>query len=118
MNIGSVGGTTAYPGGGGYGPSKAALISLSHQLALEWAADGIRVNVVNPGPTLTPLLKRVHSAESLADRARAAPLGRLVEPEDVASAVAFLLSDAASAITAQALAVDCGASQALIRPAR
>ena len=54
VNIGSTCGTSAYPGGGGYGPSKAALIALSQQMAAEWGRDGIRVNVVNPGPTKTP----------------------------------------------------------------
>lgn len=117
VHIASLAGRLAYPGGGGYGPSKAALISLSHQLAVEWAPLGIRVNVLTPGTTLTPLVQRVHSPESIADRARATPLGRLVEPDEVALAACFLLSSAASAITAQFLDVDCGMSQALVRPA-
>jgi NAD(P)-dependent dehydrogenase (short-subunit alcohol dehydrogenase family) len=114
VNIGSLAGRGAYPGGGGYGPSKAALMSLSHQLAIEWAPSGVRVNVINPATTLTPLVHQLHSAESLAQRARATPLGRLVDPDEVAMATCFLLSAGASAITAQALDIDCGMSQTLV----
>lgn len=118
VNIASLAARGAYPGGGGYGPSKAALVSLSYQLAMEWAPEGIRVNVVNPATTLTPLVHRLHSLESLADRASRVPLGRLVDPTEVAAAVCFLLSDAASAITAQVVDVDCGVSQSLVTPIR
>ncbi|WP_176594230.1 SDR family NAD(P)-dependent oxidoreductase [Sphingobium sp. EM0848] len=114
VNIASLAGKGAYPKGGGYGPSKAALISLSYQLAIEWASAGIRVNVVNPATTLTPLVHQLHSAESLAQRASTMPLGRLVDPEEVAAMACFLLSPAASAMTAQAIDVDCGMSQSLV----
>ncbi|KEQ53909.1 SDR family NAD(P)-dependent oxidoreductase [Sphingobium chlorophenolicum] len=116
VNIASLAARGAYPGGGGYGPSKAALVSLSQQLAIEWAPEGIRVNVVNPATTLTPLVHRLHSPESLAERASRVPLGRLVDPNEVAAMVCFLLSDAASAITAQVIDVDCGVSQSLVTP--
>ena len=113
VNIASLAGMSAYPGGGGYGPSKAALISLSQQLAVEWGPAGIRVNVVSPATTLTPLVRKLHSETSIAARAAQMPLGRLVLPQEIAQTVCFLLSSAASAITGQALAVDNGFSQSL-----
>lgn len=113
--VASLSGTSAYPGGGGYGPSKAALISLSRQLAVEWGRDGIRVNVVCPGPTRTPMLLDAQPESYRAAQAQRAPLGRLAEPQEVADAVLFLLSSGARAVTGQVLAVDCGMSQTLLR---
>lgn len=112
--VASLAGLSAYPGGGGYGPSKAALISMSRQLAVEWGPDGIRVNVVVPGPTLTPMLRRAQPAEYRSTQARRAPLGRLAEPGEIADAVLYLLSAGARAVTGQVLTVDCGLGQTLL----
>ncbi|MCE0765579.1 SDR family oxidoreductase [Pseudonocardia kujensis] len=112
--VASLSGLSAYPAGGGYGPSKAALISMARQLAVEWGPDGIRVNVVVPGPTLTPMLRRAQPVEYRAAQARRAPLGRLADPGEIADAVVYLLSSGARAVTGQVLAVDCGLGQTLL----
>lgn len=90
-----------------YAASKAALVALARSWAAELAASGVTVNVVSPAATQTGML---------ADPARAAsaprlpPIGRLIQPDEIASTVAFLLSDAAAAITGQDLAICGGAS--------
>ena len=93
-----------------YGPSKSAIISLSAGLAAEWGASGIRVNAVSPGFTLTaPVQAAFDSGQrdrSLIEENTA--LGRLVRPDEVAKAVAFLASDEATAITGINLPVDAG----------
>ena len=113
VNVASLAAKGAYPMGGGYGPSKAALVSLTYQMAIEWAHEGIRVNAVNPATTRTPMVANL-PPESLEARARSMPLGRLVEPDEVAATICFLLSPGAGAITAQAIDVDCGMSQSLV----
>ena len=96
VNIGSIASAGAYPGGGSYAASKAALLVLSKQLAVEWAPEGIRVNSVSPGTTLTPLLNKFQTEESKKARAKKVPLKRLAEPEELANAICFLLSRAAT----------------------
>lgn len=92
-----------------YGASKAALIRLSKSLAIQFAADGIRSNVVVPGPTLTPMQERWDDdPEAREGVARAIPLGRLAEAGDMADACVFLLSDNARYITGTELIVDGG----------
>lgn len=92
-----------------YGSSKAAMIHLTKQLAVEWSPLGIRVNAVAPTFVRTELtastLARPDWAAELLSRI---PAGRFGEPEEVASAVAYLLGDAASLITGQTLVIDGG----------
>jgi len=109
VNIGSVNGLAAL-GDPAYSAAKAGVISMTRSLALEYGRYGVRVNIVLPGTVRAPLWnKRARKdPKVLATLERWYPLGRIVEPIDVAHAVAFLASDDASAITGVALPVDCG----------
>ena len=93
-----------------YSAAKAGLISLTKSLAMEMGRYGIRSNIVLPGTVRTPLWERkVGADKSTLERLRKwYPLGRIVEPIDVARTVGFLASDAAAAITGASLVVDCG----------
>jgi NAD(P)-dependent dehydrogenase (short-subunit alcohol dehydrogenase family) len=99
----------SFGGGANYSASKAGLLGLTRHAAYELAPDGIRVNAVCPGPTATAFGGgQVPSAEQKATRAKKIPLGRMVEPEDIADAVLFLASDLARMCTGIALDVDGG----------
>jgi NAD(P)-dependent dehydrogenase (short-subunit alcohol dehydrogenase family) len=93
-----------------YGPAKAAIAHLTRCLAAEWGPRGVRVNAVAPGFTLTPAVERGLADGTLdaATMARHAALGRLIDPAEIAAAVVFLASPAASAITGAVLPVDAG----------
>jgi NAD(P)-dependent dehydrogenase (short-subunit alcohol dehydrogenase family) len=106
VNVASVGGLAVSPNLGVYHVSKAALIHLTRQLALELAPK-VRVNAVAPGIVRTKLSEALWKDDE--DRvADITPLGRIGEPDDVAEAVAFLASDRASWITGEALVIDGG----------
>ncbi|WP_242138784.1 SDR family oxidoreductase [Sphingomonas sp. TREG-RG-20F-R18-01] len=95
-----------------YAASKAALASFTRTWALELAETGITVNSVSPGPVETELLRRYTPAGSEAERVFLAniPMRRVGQPEEIAAAVAFLLSEDAGYITGQTLCVDGGGS--------
>lgn len=103
---------------GAYSPAKAALIMLTEMMAMEWAPDGIRANAVCPGFVHTSMTEAIYNQPKLA-RARAAivPLGRIAGPDDIADVIAFLLSPAASYITAQSLVVDGGLTRSILNHA-
>ena len=107
VNVASVAGLRPAPGIGLYGLSKAALIYLTEQLAVE-LAPSIRVNAVAPAVVKTKFAQALYEGREQ-EVAQHYPLGRLGVPEDVGSAVAFLLSDGASWITGQTLVLDGGA---------
>ncbi len=93
-----------------YAPAKAAVISMTAGLAAEWGRSGVRVNTISPGYTLTPLLRGAIE-RGLRDPAlleENSALGRMVEPDEIAKAAAFLASDEAQAITGINLPVDAG----------
>lgn len=103
------------PGLGFYSSSKAALLMLIRQLALEWGKDGIRCNTVSPGPTSTPMTAAGYSDPvRRAQRESMIPLGKLGQAEDVANAILFLIGTGASHITGIDIAVDGGMSQNLM----
>ncbi len=108
VNIASISGLRASSLRVAYGTSKAALIHLTKQQAVELGDLGIRVNAIAPGPVDTEMAKKVHSAAIRADYADAIPLARYGTPEEIAQAVGFLCSPAASYINGQTLAVDGG----------
>jgi NAD(P)-dependent dehydrogenase (short-subunit alcohol dehydrogenase family) len=111
IHVGSVAGQVALPTGVAYGAAKAGLAQAARTLALEWAHDGIRVNTVAPWYTRTPLVEPVLARpEALAAILGRTPLGRIAEPHEVATAVAFLAMPAASYITGHCLVVDGGMS--------
>ncbi|MDH3426279.1 MAG: SDR family oxidoreductase [Acidimicrobiia bacterium] len=110
VNIASVAGMEPSFGMGAYNISKAALIHLTRQLALEMA-PGVRVNAVAPSVVKTQLASALWEGREK-EAAAVHPLKRLGEPQDIARAVTFLASDAASWITGVTLPVDGGATQA------
>jgi NAD(P)-dependent dehydrogenase (short-subunit alcohol dehydrogenase family) len=91
-----------------YAASKGGVLGLARALALEVAADGIRVNTVSPGLTDTPQPRGHLSEEQLAAKARALPLGRIATVEEVVEGVLFLLSDESSYYTGQDLRIAGG----------
>jgi NAD(P)-dependent dehydrogenase (short-subunit alcohol dehydrogenase family) len=107
VNVASVGGLLTEPGIGYYNASKAAVIHLTRQLAQELAPK-VRVNAVAPGIVRTQLARALweNHEEYLSDHL---PLGRIGEPVDIARAIGFLASDAASWMTGQTLVIDGGA---------
>jgi 3-oxoacyl-[acyl-carrier protein] reductase len=109
VNIASIAGRRiSFGGGANYSASKAGVLGLTRHAAYELAPDKIRVNAVCPGPTATPFAGVAPTAERKAERARKIPLGRMVEPEDIADAVLFLAGDGAKMVTGIALDVDGG----------
>jgi NAD(P)-dependent dehydrogenase (short-subunit alcohol dehydrogenase family) len=119
VNIGSVNGLSAL-GDAAYSAGKAGMISLTKSLAVEFGRFGIRANIVCPGTVRTPIWdeRSERNPEVLKQLTRWYPLGRIVEPIEVMRAVAFLASDAASAITGVVLPVDCGLTAGNIVMAR
>ena len=105
--VSSIAGRVGQTGQANYAASKAGLVGLGRSLAKEFASRNVTVNVVAPGPILTDMLAALPNDQQ-AGYAEAVPLGRLGQAEEVAAAIAFLASDAASYITGAVLPVDGG----------
>ncbi len=116
VNIASVNGLAAAPFAGAYSASKAGIIMLGQQMALEWSALGIRVNTVAPGLIDAGMSEPIYDDPQVRElRQGHVPLNKLGSAEDVAASVMFLLSDSAGYITGQTLAVDGGISISTLR---
>lgn len=100
---------TSYNGSSAYTASKAGLVGFTRHLAYEVAHEGINVNAICPGPTLTPMMRSLADEETVANRARSVPIGRMIDPDDHMGAVLFLASPLSNAICGVALDVDGGA---------
>jgi NAD(P)-dependent dehydrogenase (short-subunit alcohol dehydrogenase family) len=112
INIASGAGTRGSPRTGPYAAAKAGMINLTQTLALELAPKDIRVNSVSPGPVATEAFREVLGVSDQLDAlARTIPLGRLGTPEDIAAAVVYLCSDAASWVTGEHLLIAGGRTQ-------
>lgn len=101
-----------------YSASKGGVLSMTRELGVQFAREGVRVNALCPGPVNTPLLKELFAAdaERAARRLVHVPMGRFGEPEEMASAVLFLASDDSSFMTASTFLVDGGISGAYVTP--
>lgn len=119
VNVASINGLMAL-GDPAYSAAKAGMIALTKAVAMEYGRYGIRANCVMPGTVRTPIWveRQKKDPEVLKTLERWYPLGRIVEPEEVARVIAFLVSSDASAITGAAIPVDCGLTAGNIVMAR
>jgi NAD(P)-dependent dehydrogenase (short-subunit alcohol dehydrogenase family) len=115
LNMASAAGLIGWPGASGYVAAKHAVVGLSKAAALEYAEQGVRVNSICPSYTITPLVEKdlfedtLGNDEELIGAARANhPIGRFAQPEEIAEAAIWLLSDKASYVTGTAMSVDGG----------
>jgi NAD(P)-dependent dehydrogenase (short-subunit alcohol dehydrogenase family) len=114
VNVASAAGLVSMAYGAGYGAAKAALINLTRTMAVEWGRYRLRVNAVAPGTIRTQKIGRARfdtgDSDEMRQRTRdVIPLGRRGEPDDVAGAVLYLLSDLADYVSGQTIAIDGGA---------
>ncbi len=101
-----------------YSASKGGVLSMSRELGVQFARQGVRVNALCPGPVNTPLLQELFAKDEERAQRRLVhvPMGRFAEPEEMANAVLFLASDESSFITASTFLVDGGISGAYVTP--
>jgi NAD(P)-dependent dehydrogenase (short-subunit alcohol dehydrogenase family) len=100
VHVGSIAAELPQPNGLDYSAAKAAIVALSRQIAVEWGDKGVRSNVVNPGPVVTPMTAKLNAdPEVLAKREAMTAIKRLGTPQDIANIVAFLASDRSGYVT-------------------
>lgn len=118
--VSSVSGLTAAPNHAGYGAAKAGLINLVRTMADEWGHHGIRVNAAMPGSAATPRLVLNEEGRAAMNAAMKSkiPLGRAADPDELAKALLFLLSDLASYVTGHNLHVDGGWTSTFLMQAK
>jgi NAD(P)-dependent dehydrogenase (short-subunit alcohol dehydrogenase family) len=112
VNVASISGIRAGTGRMAYGTSKAALIAMTRQFAVEAAEWGVTVNAIAPGPVDTPMVRVHHTSSTRASYDNLVPMRRYGTPEEIACGVLFFTSEQASYITGQTLAIDGGFSAA------
>ncbi|MEV5759496.1 SDR family NAD(P)-dependent oxidoreductase [Streptomyces tendae] len=111
----SMSGQLPHAGSGAYSPTKAALTMMAQTLALEWAPDGIRVNVVSPGMTRTQMTEKMYlDPEVKKAREEIIPLSKIGDPMDIANVIEFLVSPLAGYVTGQDVCVDGGFSKSIL----
>lgn len=111
----SMSGQLPHAGSGAYSPSKAALTMLAQTLALEWAPDGIRVNVVSPGMTHTRMTEKMYADPQIKKaREDIIPLSRIGEPMDIANVIEFLVGPLSGYVTGQDICVDGGFTKSIL----
>lgn len=108
VNLTSAAAWTNSPGTGIYPATKAAVISLTKQMAIEWGEHQIRANAVGPGLVVTEGSSANHSGDGRIERGKRVPMQRVGEPRDIADVVSFLCSDDARYVTGQTIYVDGG----------
>jgi NAD(P)-dependent dehydrogenase (short-subunit alcohol dehydrogenase family) len=109
VNVASVNAFRPMEGQVCYSLTKAAIVNMTQGLAREWAREGVRVNALVPGIVETQFASAIHGNEKLrAAVERLVPMGRIAQPEEMAGAVVFLASDAASYVTGSCVTVDGG----------
>jgi NAD(P)-dependent dehydrogenase (short-subunit alcohol dehydrogenase family) len=110
-SVASVSGIASAPQHGPYGAAKSGLMALTRTMAVEWGPYGIRANCVAPGAVKTPRVLALRGSKAMDESAKQTiPIGRPCEPEDIAAAILFLLSDLAGAVSGHTLVVDGGAT--------
>ena len=110
VNTASVGGLVAVPNNACYAAAKHGVIGLTRTAAVEYVGSGIRVNAVCPGLTKSAMTKRLAEADPGLMQSVMPPMKRMAEPEEIAEVVVFLLSERASYLTGQAIAIDGAAT--------
>ncbi|WP_026556127.1 SDR family NAD(P)-dependent oxidoreductase [Arthrobacter sp. 35W] len=111
LTFGSTAAVCGAPELASYAAAKGAILQYTRSIAVEYAARGIRANCICPGGTMTPLLRQLNAERSAPDHFAAKhPIGRYAEPDEIAAAAAFLISDDASFVLGSAMMVDGGFS--------
>jgi 2-deoxy-D-gluconate 3-dehydrogenase len=108
VSLASTHGMTGLAGRSVYGISKGGIIQMTRMLAIEWAADNIRVNAVAPATALTPSRQKLLNAQMRETMLARIPMGRFITPEEIAAAVCFLAGPGAASITGHTLPIDGG----------